>query len=43
MGGPARDPIVDFKDFLDEHAACFGHGAGVLEGARLRRDAATPQ
>jgi len=39
--GGAGDPPQVVKTFLDGHAALFGHGAAVLEQAKLVRDYAT--
>lgn len=35
---PASDPHRSIKAFVDEHAALFGHDAGALKAARLRKD-----
>ncbi len=38
---PASDPHRVIKAFLNEHAALFGHDAGVLANARVQRDYVT--
>jgi uncharacterized repeat protein (TIGR01451 family) len=35
---PAEEPHRAVKAFLNEHAALFGHDAGVLAGAQVKRD-----
>jgi hypothetical protein len=37
-----NDPQRPVKAFLHEHAALFGHGAEVLQRARLKREAVAP-
>jgi len=41
-GRAENDPHRPILDFIDEHAAVFGHGADVVERARLRRESVTP-
>src|ERR1051326_889427 len=38
---PANDPHRPIKTFLNEHSALFGHGAEVLDSARVKRDYTT--
>ena len=35
---PAADPHEPVKQFINDHAALFGHGAEVLAGARVKRE-----
>ena len=35
---PASDPHRSIKAFVDQHAALFGHDAGVIKSARVRKD-----
>src|SRR2546421_3921237 len=42
VSASAKDPRAIIKDFLDEHAALFGHNADVLATAAIRRDYVTP-
>jgi hypothetical protein len=35
---PADDPHKAIKAFLNEHSALFGHGAEILNNARIKRD-----
>jgi uncharacterized repeat protein (TIGR01451 family) len=35
---PLSDPYRPIKAFLNEHSAMFGHGAEVLDSARIKRD-----
>src|SRR5205814_6556233 len=37
----ATDPNAPIKNFLNEHAALFGHNASVLATARIKRDYVT--
>lgn len=38
---PANDPHRAIKAFLNDHAALFGHGAGALDTARVKREFTT--
>src|SRR5256885_2342027 len=42
VSASAKDPRAIIKDFLDEHAALFGHNSDVLTTATIRRDYVTP-
>src|SRR5262245_22626399 len=35
---PAGDSLLPIKAFLNDHSALFGHGAEILNGARVKRD-----
>ena len=39
---PAQDPHRPVKAFLNEHAGLFGHGAEILQSARITREFITP-
>lgn len=39
---PANDPHRIVKAFLNEQAALFGHGAEVIDAARVKKDYVTP-
>jgi len=38
QGLSANDPHLPVKAFLNEHSALFGHGAELLDNARVKRD-----